>query len=275
MDRRAFISCIHGNLPALETALSDIEKQGIERVFCLGDMTGYGPWPNEVIALLDSKGIPSIKGCWEEALINDQDDCGCTFTSEEEHELGERAFDWTKRELNANSRDYLNKLPKHFQGDFGVGRVLLVHGSPRSPYEYLQEKTHDLILMERAASAACDILVCGHTHIPFVKDVEGSLVVTTEANVGGKELPHREDLHLKSKRIVNAGSVGEPRHGGAELSWVSVDLDNGDAEIHFCPYDLDKTLGEMKRKAIPQAMIDRFAASQEMTGKKKDIVCEC
>lgn len=74
---------------------------------------------------------------------------------------------------------------------------------------------------------------------------------------------------------MNAGSVGEPRHGGAELSWVSLNVDNGDAEVHFCNYDLDKTLKEMQHKLIPKTMIERFAASQEMTGKKKDLICEC
>ena len=170
---------------------------------------------------------------------------------------------------------FLKKLPKHLEGDFGAGRILLVHGSPKSPYEYLQESTHELVLLERAASSACDILVCGHTHIPFVKDIKGNLIVTTSSNMLNKNPRENKDLVLKSKRVVNAGSVGEPRHGGDELSWVTIDVENGDAEVHFCKYDVNKTIKEMRRKMIPEAMIERFALSQEMTGKKKDILCEC
>lgn len=274
-DRRAFISCIHGNLPALEKALADIEAQRIQSVFCLGDMIGYGPWPNEVISLLQSRNIPCIKGCWEDAVLSLKEDCGCSFDSPEEKALGEKAFAWTQRELNGKSHAFLKTLPKHFEGSFGAGRILLVHGSPKSPYEYLQESTHDLVLIERAASVTCDLLVCGHTHIPFIKDVEGSLVVSTSQDVGGIRVPIRKELILNSKRIINAGSVGEPRQGGPELSWISLDVDSGEAEIHYCSYDMGKTLDGMRKKSIPQTMIERFEASQEMTAKKKDIVCEC
>lgn len=160
-DKRcALISCIHGNLPALETALGEIEKQGIRSIYCLGDMTGYGPWPNEVIAMLEERNIPCIKGCWEDAHIRQKEDCGCSFTSSEEQELGEKAFDWTKRELNSKSYAFLNKLPKHLEGNFAAGHILLVHGSPKSPYEYLQEQTHDLVLpVLPAIFSSVDILI--------------------------------------------------------------------------------------------------------------------
>ena len=83
-DRVAVITDIHANLPALEAALARIDELGIERVYCGGDLVGYGPHPNEVCALISERDIPTIYGNYDYAIARDLDDCGCAYISPEE-----------------------------------------------------------------------------------------------------------------------------------------------------------------------------------------------
>jgi Calcineurin-like phosphoesterase superfamily domain len=91
----AVITDIHANLPALESALARIEDLGIERIYCGGDLVGYGPHPNEVCALIEERGIPTIYGNYDYALGRDLTDCGCAYVDHHDRELGQRSVDWT------------------------------------------------------------------------------------------------------------------------------------------------------------------------------------
>jgi predicted phosphodiesterase len=79
MERVAFVTDVHGNLPALEAALARIEELDIEHVYCGGDLVGYGPRPNEVCALIEERGIPTIYGNYDYAIGRGLEDCGCAY----------------------------------------------------------------------------------------------------------------------------------------------------------------------------------------------------
>ena len=117
--------------------------------------------------------------------------------------------------------------------------------------------------------------MCGHTHVPFVKEVSGTLTVKTRDNNLMKRSSPGRKVKLNPKLIVNAGSVGEPRHGGMESSYITIDTVNRKVEIHYVEYDVGKTVAAMKRKKIPEVFIERIQTAQELTGKAKDIVCAC
>ena len=87
------ITDIHGNLPALEAALERIEDLGVERIYCGGDLVGYGPHPNEVCALIEERGIPTIYGNYDYAIARDLEDCGCAYITPEDRALGQRSVD--------------------------------------------------------------------------------------------------------------------------------------------------------------------------------------
>src|SRR4051794_26973771 len=93
--RAAVITDIHGNLPALEAALARIDEEGIEATYCGGDLVGYGPRPNEVCALIESRGIPTIYGNYDWAIARDEEDCGCAYVTEHDREIGQLSVDWT------------------------------------------------------------------------------------------------------------------------------------------------------------------------------------
>lgn len=273
MGKIAVISCIHGNMEALETVYDDICSRKIDDVVCLGDLVGYGPHPNEVVRFIMKNDIPTVMGCWDEGIGLDKETCGCKYISEKEGELGAMAFAWAKKAVTKKTKNFLRDLP------FGIKdeplNILFVHGSLRNTSEYLMESTHELILFERAASGDCEILVCGHTHVPFYKEVSGALTVKARSNGLKKRTARAKKVTLNPKMIVNAGSVGEPRHGGMESSYITLDPENNKVDIHYVEYDVGKTVAAMKRKKIPQVFIERIQAGQELTGKAKDIVCTC
>ena len=269
----AVISCIHGNMEALETVYDDICSKKINDIVCLGDLVGYGPHPNEVVRFIKRNDISTVLGCWDEGIGLDRDTCGCHYISKKEGELGAMAFAWTKAAVSKKTKGFLRELPFGIKDD--SGNVLFVHGSPRSTSEYLMDSTHELILLERAASGDCEILMCGHTHVPFVKEVSGTLTVKARDNSFKKRSSPGRKVKLNPKLIVNAGSVGEPRHGGMESSYITIDTVNRKVEIHYVEYDVGKTVAAMKRKKIPEVFIERIQTAQELTGKAKDIFCAC
>lgn len=281
-DRIAIISCIHGNLEALDTVLADLRAREIDSVLCLGDLVGYGPFPNETVNRIRDLGIPTVLGCWDEGIAQENETCGCTFISEEEGQLGAMAFWWTTLNVSDETKSYLGALPMGLALDLPCGRLVAFHGSPNSTSEYLTESTHELVLFERAASAGCDILVCGHTHVPYVKQVAGTLEVRAETSIkdpiyraryGEAETPNL--VTLAPKTIVNAGSVGEPRHGGLASTYAILDTGSGDVELCEVEYDVEKTVHAMRERDVPETFAERLLDGNELTGKHKEVFCAC
>jgi len=93
--RIAIFSDVHGNLPALDAVLADIDARGVDAVYCLGDLVGYAPFPNEAIARIRGARIPTIMGNYDEGVGFDRDECGCAYREEEQRRLGDRSLRWT------------------------------------------------------------------------------------------------------------------------------------------------------------------------------------
>ena len=107
----AVITDIHANLPALEGALTRIEQLDIERIYCGGDLVGYGPHPNEVCALIEERGIPTIYGNYDYAIARDLEDCGCAYPTQHDRELGQRSVDWTLAHTDQHAKDFMRDCP--------------------------------------------------------------------------------------------------------------------------------------------------------------------
>ena len=271
-------------MAALEAVWDDLNAQDVDIVYCLGDLVGYGPFPNEVIKFIQDKHIPTVLGCWDEGIGMEREDCGCKFITEEDAENGHAAFEWTRSKITESNRKFLSEL--YFGQritDTNAGSLLLVHGSPRSTGEYLMESTHDLILFERAAAGDCDILICGHTHVPFVRQIEGTMRVTAEQGV--KDAIQKDlgmikgaaprEVHLKPKLLINAGSVGEPRHGGIEATYVIFNTETQAVEIREVPSDVKATVRALTKSGLPESFAARLEQGEELAGKNKDITCAC
>ena len=231
----AVITDIHANLPALEAVLGRIDELGIERVYCGGDIVGYGPHPNEVCALIEERGIPTIYGNYDYAIARDLDDCGCAYVTQHDRELGQRSVAWTLEHTDQASKDFMRELPFELRFDLGSQHVHLVHGSPRKVNEYLFEDKPASLYERLAAAETASTLVFGHTHKPWIQTYGGVM-------------------------FVNCGSVGKPKDGDPRAAFAILEAtDSGvQASIERVPYDAEAVAREVAAAGLPSEYAEKL-----------------
>lgn len=226
--RVAVLSDIHANRPALDAVLDDIPTTCDEILFC-GDLVGYYPWPNAVTDLAADHNVQGVRGNHDEAIIQDS-----TFGFSG---AAGQALHWTEAHLNDHTRDYLQELPYTRREEHGGQDILIAHGSPQAPTEeYVYPEQVDEHFLSRQ-NAFPDILLLGHTHVPFTKTVDNTLV-------------------------VNPGSVGQPRDGNPDAAYAVLDLDEPRAEIHRVQYDIDKVADAVTDADLPSMLAERLYRGQ-------------
>jgi len=231
--RVAVFSDIHANLHALLAVLQDIERQACDVVFCLGDLVGYGAFPNEVIQTIRSRGIPTIMGNYDDVVGFDRSDCGCAYKTPEARSLGDLSFGWTKRHTTVNNKAFLRGLFRYIRTESQGRRIALVHGSPRKINEYVYADRPMKNLEHIAESAQADVLVFGHTHLPYHKRVGATT-------------------------LVNAGSVGKPKDGDPRAAYAIVDLREMDLQVDFrrVEYDVAGAARAIRLSDLPDHFAD-------------------
>lgn len=209
--RRALISDIHGNLEALDVVLDDIQSQGIEEIFCLGDIIGYGPNPRECIDRV-------MQSCRVTLLGNH--DQGAMYDPEGFNNSAEKAILWTRDQLenpldrnNAKRWEFLNELPRTYK----LGPFQFVHGSPRNPLsEYIfPEDIYNHRKMERLFQLVERHCFQGHTHVPGIFTESFQFYAPDEIDF--------EYSLGDAKVMVNVGSVGQPRDGDPRACYLILD----------------------------------------------------
>jgi len=238
MDAVAVITDIHANLAALEAALQRIEDLGIERTFCGGDLVGYGPHTNEVCALVEARGIPTIYGNYDYAIGRDLTDCGCAYVDQRDRDLGQQSVDWTLAHTTPQAKAFMRDLPFDLRFVVGDADVHLVHGSPRKVNEYLFEDKPARLYERLAAAEDADVLVFGHTHKPWIREFAGVL-------------------------FVNCGSVGKPKDGDprAAFALLEADGDRVRAHIERVEYDAGAVARELSAAGLPAEFADKLVAA--------------
>jgi putative phosphoesterase len=234
-DAVAVITDIHANLPALEAALARIEELGIERVYCGGDLVGYGPHPNEVCALIEERSIPTIYGNYDHAIARDLEDCGCAYVTQHDRDLGQRSVDWTLAHTDRPAKDFMHDLPFDLRFEVGEESIHLVHGSPRKVNEYLFEDKPDGLYERLAAAEEADVLVFGHTHKPWVREHGGVL-------------------------FVNCGSVGKPKDGDPRGAFAILRAEGPEVgvTIERVPYDAEAVAEEVGAVGLPSEFAEKL-----------------
>jgi predicted phosphodiesterase len=220
---------IHGNLPALEAVLADMEARGLSPDYCLGDLVGYGTFPNEVITIIREHNIATLMGNYDLGVGNSSDDCGCAYTSKEAELLGKRSIAWTNEHTTPGNKLYLRQLTNQIPLQLEGLRVRLVHGSPRKINEYLYEERPDATLERLLDIAEADVLVCGHTHIPY----------------------HR--ILPSGRHVVNAGSVGKPKDGNPQACYMILKAVDNNFSVTFkrAPYDIERAAQAIEASDMP------------------------
>ncbi len=240
--RCAIVGDIHGNLAAFKAVLEHIEvKGGVDEIWCLGDVVGYGPEPHECLEILRTYNHLCVAGNHDWAAVDKIDTLD--FNPD-----AAQACHWTTEQLTPEDVDYLENLPLTLcRGDF-----TLVHGSPRQPiWEYVLSVS---VAQDNFASFETSFCLIGHSHIPLVFEcVDENLCVSNR-------LPAGSGLELGEHRlIINPGSVGQPRDGDPRASYILYD---GEARIiyHYrIKYDIAATQRKMAEWGLPLPLIMRLS----------------
>jgi predicted phosphodiesterase len=250
----ALISDVHSNLPALEALLRDIDsKEGVDAIYHLGDLVGYAPWPNEVVALIRERGIQGIAGNYDSTTATDYPHCGCKADSPRGEELSHLSYEWTRARVTPETKRFLGALPFRMDlrprgGHKSRPTLTLVHGSPTLNTLYWTEDRPDSFaskMVKAAGAKEGDLIAFGHTHKPWHRIVEGV-------------------------SLLNTGSVGKPKDGDWRACYVLVEADEeiGPPEFVRVQYDLDRAVEGIHRSELP----DEFADQLKAGGTPKPVV---
>ena len=238
--RTLIVSDIHSNLEALDAVLAHADREGgFDRIWCLGDLVGYGPDPSACLGLLREFDLVAVAGNHDYAaagVIDASDFNGAAYA----------AIQWTAEQLAADDKSFLAGLPMVSQQP----PFTLVHGSLRDPIvEYLTHPSQALATLELLTTPYC---LVGHSHYPFI----------CRENAGRplfKALSDGQPVALNGERcIVNPGSVGQPRDSDPRSGYAVFDS-NGPSVEHFrIEYDIATTQNKMRSASLPQYLIDRL-----------------
>jgi diadenosine tetraphosphatase ApaH/serine/threonine PP2A family protein phosphatase len=236
--RVAVLSDLHSNLAALDAVLDDLGV--VDAIWVLGDIVGYGPDPDAVVARLRELDAIAVRGNHDAAALGQLD--AAAFNDD-----ARAAVEWTRRHLERATRAWLDDLPERRV----IDDFTLVHGSPRDPlWEYLFS-----VGSARRNLAAFDTPHClvGHTHIQLAYREEERSIATIDPVPG-------EPLELDERRcILNPGGVGQPRDGDPRACAMLLDTDAGSVEWRRVPYPVEQTQARMREEGLPSRLIHRLA----------------
>ncbi|MEA2481255.1 MAG: hypothetical protein QOJ07_3177 [Thermoleophilaceae bacterium] len=242
--RVALLSDVHGNLPALQAVLADIEATGVDERWCLGDLVGYGAQPDECVALAKDSCDLVLIGNHDLVVIGKLDIADFSLNAAV-------AARWTQEHIGSEAVDFLNTL-EPFDATKAIG---LYHASPRDPvWEY--------VLSTMLADACMDAMparvgAVGHSHVALYFWRQESGAVAGEHAPGGTHL----DIST-GDWIINPGGVGQPRDGDPRAAWLLLDLDNWTAEWRRVEYPIDDAARAIQQAGLPLALSDRLYHGQ-------------
>jgi predicted phosphodiesterase len=240
--RYALISDIHANLPALEAVLADVDaRPGVDAVHHLGDLVGYAPWPNEVVAMIRTREIGGVGGNYDTTVAAGAPHCGCRYEDPRQEALSHESYAWTRAHVSESSRRFLGALPFRMDlqplgGHTPGPRVILVHGTPTLNTLYWTADRDDDFCRKMAGHAgarAGDVICFGHTHVPWTREVDGI-------------------------RFVNTGSVGRPKDGDPRAGYVLLDVDAAGSHADFVrvEYDVAGAMEAIRASELPDAFAE-------------------
>ncbi len=245
----AILGNIHANLPALEAVLDHAHQQGVEAIWNLGDFVGYGPFPDQVVRRMQAEKAISVVGHFDLKVLK--------FEQKQKKWRSKKsletflAYQWAYQNLSKPSRKYLAKLSKKVRLRIGQIEILLTHGSPASVKEGLTTDTSDKRLSKLASSANADMIIGGHTHQPFTRQVEDTV-------------------------FVNVGSVGLSHNGDPRAGYAILELDPALMQVENPPdldfnlrhyrlsYDLEKAVHEIRKRDLPEVFAQMLIQGQEL-----------
>jgi diadenosine tetraphosphatase ApaH/serine/threonine PP2A family protein phosphatase/pyruvate-formate lyase-activating enzyme len=224
----------YANPYALEAWVRGARRRGAERLFCLGDLGGFGAECDAVWPLLEDNGVECVAGNYDVAIGRGDEDCGCGYSDDRDNHFAQLMYDYTREHTSPAFAAWMRDLPGERREEIGGVDVHFVHGSPLAVNDFLWESLDDDELEMRTRASGADVLLCTHTGIPWEREVGGTLV-------------------------VNVGTVGRPANDGRRETWYALlDLEGGESRIELLPLDYGwaAQAESMRSAGLPEPFVE-------------------
>ncbi len=240
--RVAVISDIHANLHSLDSVLAEIDSEEVEAVWCLGDLVGYGPRPNECCAAVRERADLCLVGNHDLLAL------GKGVAEDDFNPDAAAAGHWTRTVLDEGSRRFLDGLEPQARTDGAE----LFHASPRDPvWEYVLSGEAAFTAL---ALTSAPLVLVGHSHVPL------AIVLAGDTLAGGLAPAETEVDLAEGRWLVNPGSVGQPRDSDPRAAWLLLDLETRRASFRRVAYPIERTQEEMRERGLPEPLASRLAS---------------
>lgn len=233
--RIAVFGGVYSNYQALAAMIEDARRRQAEALFCLGDLGGFGPYPDRVYPLLREAGVQVLRGNYDVSLADGLQDCGCGYTDPRDNYYAALSYDYTFRHTSSDNKRWLRTLSDVLRVQLGYYRLYMCHGSPRQVNEFLWESTTpDGFLGKLCDDYEANVLLCTHTGIKW-----------------HRRLP--ADRHA-----VNVGVIGRPENNGETHVWYTLLTADPDLQVAFIPvyYDYEALARDMRQEQLPEAFVE-------------------
>jgi diadenosine tetraphosphatase ApaH/serine/threonine PP2A family protein phosphatase len=226
---------VYSNHLALEAALADVRRRGVDAVYCLGDLGAFGPHPDRVFPLLRDHAVQRLQGNYDHSIGNGLADCQCGYTDPRDNHFAHISYDYTFANTSPPNRAWLKDLPAQLRLQLGRYRLLLCHGSPRKRNEFLWESTTPTHFLDHLAREhEADVILTTHTGIKWHRPLTGG------------------------RHFVNVGVLGRPENDGRTNVWYALLDATADLRVEFIPvaYDHERLAHEMRQERLPEEFVE-------------------
>ncbi len=234
---RCIFGGVYNNYLSLEALFEKATKEGATSFYCLGDIGGFGPYPDRVFPFIkDKENVFVMQGNYDHSIGNRLDDCACGYVDPEDQANAQISYDYTLKNTSDINKDWLRDLPSEFRFEWANTRILMSHGSPRRTNEFLWESTcSDVFLLHLLNEYKCDILFITHTGIPWIRDLGDG------------------------RKVVNVGVIGRPPNDGTEdVDYVLLHEDENGIRVEpkRLSYDNEQLACDMEDELLPSYFVE-------------------
>jgi putative phosphoesterase len=238
------IGDVHANLPALKAVLEDANNRGVSEIWNVGDLTGYGAFPDDVVKRLRKENAQSVAGNYDLKVLKVKEKKEKVEGEKEEPLEDWNAIKWTYENLSKKNRKYLKSLPEELRLEAGGKRILLTHRSPLPGDEQIGPETPDEKLREFAHLADADVIIFGHSHRPFSRQVDGVW-------------------------FINPGGAGKQDDGDPRASYATLRINPLEVNHYRVAYDIEKAAAAIRDNGLPEIF-----AQMTLLGLSPDAVAQ-
>jgi putative phosphoesterase len=221
------IGDVHANLPALKSVLEDAGNRGVTEIWNVGDLTGYGAFPDDVVGKLRKENAQSVVGNYDLKVLKVKEKEKKEEREKKEPSEDWNAIKWTYQNLSKKNRKYLKSLPEELRLDAGGKRILLTHRSPLPDGEQIGPETPDEKLREFVHLADADVIIFGHSHCPFSRQVD--------------------DVWF-----INPGGTGKQDDGDPRASYAILQINPFEVNHYRVAYDVEKAAAAIRESSLPE-----------------------